>query len=149
MQDPTTDYAAAIEAVRNAHEAYNIAVQALSGAEEELERKTLAHVVNNVICVSYIAIGKNEAERRERRASWIYDILGRDQELVRTAKHEKAQAEMHLEHARNLRSLARLRCEWVMQGGGDLLGPEPPVGRLPVDPRWGDINTIDARGETR
>ncbi len=140
MQDPTIHYAAAIEAVRNAHERYNIAVQALADAEEDLEWQTLNALLNDGgELAGYMAHAKNEPERKDRRAKWVFDYLGAEWEAVRTAKHEKATAEMELEHARNLRSLARLRCEWAMQGGGDLLGDEPPVGWLPADPRRGGV----------
>lgn len=135
MQDPTIHYAAAIEAVYNAHERYNIAVQTLADAEEAVAELIAEAMVTDVECAAFIAAGKNETDRRDRRTVWTAHNLLDQQEDVRTAKAEKATAEMELEHARNLRSLARLRCEWIMQGGGDLLGPEPPVGRLPAYPR--------------
>lgn len=137
MQDPTIHYAAAIEAVYNAHERYNIAVQTLADAETDLEEMISNQFQENAEAAAYVAAGSNEKARNERRIVWISDHLGMVTEAVRTAKAEKATAEMEHEHAKRLCNLARLRCEWMMAGGADLLGDEPPVSdRFPADPRW-------------
>ena len=131
MTDPMTDYAAAIETVRNRHETYIMAGQVLADAEEELERTTLNAALNDVNCVAYIYAGKNETAQKERRKSWFLNNFTYELEEVRTAKHERNKAEMEWEHARKLCNLERLRCEWMIVGGisPDLLGSEPPVGR--------------------
>lgn len=124
-------YAAAIEAVHNAATVYRQAVETLTDAEEELERKTAYTFQENVNAAAYVAAGSNETARKERRTIWLDQHLSAQQEAVRTAKLAKLDAEYAYDYTKRLCELERLRVHYL--GGDDLLGDEPSG--LPADPR--------------
>ena len=135
-------YADAIEAVHNAATTYRQAVETLTDAEEELERKTAYTFQENVNAAAYVAAGSNETTRKERRTIWLDQHLGPQQEAVRTAKLAKLDAEYAYDYAKRLCRLEELRVRYL--GGDDLLSDEPK--NLPADPRR-DAAYRDASGK--
>ena len=111
-----SNYAAAIEHVRNAQEAAIMAARRVTEAEVDLEHATANEFQNHLEAAADVAKGSNETARKERRLLWMashYEDIIREAD---EAQHEKRKADMKLEHARDIRSLRKLECQALTAG---------------------------------